>query len=192
LVAQLALLIAAVTHAPTGHAEDGAAEAGLPQLDFSTWPGQIFWLVVAFALLYVVLSRSLLPRIGAIIEDRRDRIADDLDEAGRLQRQAEEARVTHEKALADARAKAHGLGAEARAKLGEELAAETRAAEAVFAKKAAAAETRIEAATRAALANVRSVAGEAAAALVDKLTGKAPGREAVASALDAADRSGRG
>jgi F-type H+-transporting ATPase subunit b len=184
------LILAAVQAPAAEHGEEGAA-GGLPQLDFSTWPGQIFWLVVAFAVLYAALSRSLLPRIGAVIEDRRDRIADDLDEAGRLQRQAEEARAKHEKSLSDARAKAHGVGAEARARTAEELALEARSAEAAFAKKAAAADARIEAATKAALANVRSVAGEAAAALVDKLTGAAPKREAVASAIEAADRSSR-
>jgi F-type H+-transporting ATPase subunit b len=189
-LAHLALLLAATEHVASDHAADGGGEAGLPQLDFATWPGQIFWLVVAFGVLYVALSRSLLPRIGAVIEDRRDRIADDLDEAGRLQRQAEEARANHEKALADARAKAHAVAGEARAKLAEELGAEARAAESVFAKKAAEADTRIEAATRAALANVKSVAGDAAGALVAKLAGSAPRREDVAAAIDAIERSG--
>jgi F-type H+-transporting ATPase subunit b len=188
-MAPLPALLAAAAGQVAGHAE-GASEAGLPQLDFSTWPGQIFWLVVAFAALYFTLSRALLPRIGAVIEDRRDRIADDIDEAGRLQRQAEEARAKHERSLADARAKAHVIAGETRAKLAEELARDTRMTEAAVAKKTAEAESRIKAAADAAIANVKAVAGEAAAALVEKLAGVAPRREAVAKALQAAERSG--
>jgi F-type H+-transporting ATPase subunit b len=126
-----------------------------------------------------------------VIEDRRDRIADDLDEAGRLQRQADEARVRHEKALADARAKAHAIAGETRAKLAEELGAETKAAEAAFAKKAADADARIKAATEAALANVKAVAADAASALVEKLSGKGVATNTAAAAVDAADAGRR-
>ena len=187
----LGLGILAAAHAPAGagDAHDAASEGGLPQLDFTTWPGQIFWLAVAFIVLYLALSRSILPKIGGVIEDRRDKIADDLDEANRLQRQAEEAQERHEKALADARAKAHAIASETRDAIGGELAAETAVAEAEFAKNAEAAEARIREATDAALANVREVAGDAAGALVEKLTGAAPSASAVASALDAADRT---
>jgi F-type H+-transporting ATPase subunit b len=181
-----------VAHAGVPDAVEHAAESGggdLPQFVIGSWPGQIFWLAVSFAILYFVLSRSLLPRIGAVIEDRRDKIADDLDEAGRLQRQATDARERHEKALADARAKAHTIAGETRDRLAKELGEEARIAEAAFAKKAAEAEGRIRAATETALANVKAVAGEAADALVERLAGMKPKRDAVTAALDAAERS---
>jgi F-type H+-transporting ATPase subunit b len=180
--------ILAAAHAPAsgGHAEESAG--GLPQLDFSTWPGQIFWLAVAFGFLYFALSKSLLPKIGGVIEDRRDRIADDLDEAGRLQREAEESRQRHEKSLADARAKALAIAGETRARMAAELGEEAKVAEAAFAKKAAEADARIKQATDAALANVKAVAGDAAAALVEKLSGTGASAQAVKAAVDAADR----
>lgn len=187
----LSALLIAAAHEVAGHAGEVASEGGLPQLNFKTWPGQIFWLVVSFTILYFALSRSLLPKIGSVIEDRRDRIADDLDEAGRLQRQAEEARLRHEKALADARAKAHAIAGETRAKLAEELGAETKAAEAAFAKKTADADARIRAAAETALSNVKSVAAEAASALVEKLSGSAVAPKTAAAAVDAAESSRR-
>jgi F-type H+-transporting ATPase subunit b len=190
-VRRLALIL--MTAAPFGvegvarAAEEGGG-GGLPQLDFATWPGQIFWLFVSFLILYVALKRWLLPRLGGIIEDRRDKIADDLDEANRLQRQAQDAKDRYEKGLADARAKAHAIAGDTRDKLAAELADETKAAEAEFAKKAGAAEARIRAATAAALANVKTVAGDAADALVEKLAGVKPSAEAIAAALEAAER----
>ncbi|MGD2131979.1 MAG: F0F1 ATP synthase subunit B' [Maricaulaceae bacterium] len=172
------------------HAADAAhaAEAGLPQLDFSTWPGQIFWLAISFGVLYFVLSRSVLPRIGGAIEDRKDKIADDLDEANRLQRQAEDAQKAYEQSLADARAKAHAIAGETRDRVNEEITARAADAEEQFSKKAEEAETRIRAAAEAAMANVSSVASEVAVALVEKLSGRAPDAGAVSKALDAAGR----
>ena len=56
---------------------DATAEAekaaGMPQLDFSTWPNQIFWLLVTLVVIYLVLSRVALPRIGAVLADRKAR-----------------------------------------------------------------------------------------------------------------------
>jgi F-type H+-transporting ATPase subunit b len=179
--------------ADAGHGADaahGAAEAGLPQLDFSTWPGQIFWLAVSFTILYLVLTRSVLPKIGGAIEDRLDKIADDLDEAGRLKAQADDAAKSYEQALADARAKAHAIAGETRDKLNAEIAKETEAAEAAFAQEAEAAEDKIRESTQAALANVRDAAADAATAIVEKLVGRAPASSAVASALDAAAKRG--
>jgi len=177
------------------HGLEHAAEAahsgssgGLPQLDFATWPGQIFWLLVTFGVLYLILSRSVLPRIGGVIEDRRDKIADDLDEAARLQRQAEDAGTAYEKSLADARAKAHTIAQDTHDAINAELAQESDAAEAQFAEKATEADARIRAATDAALANVKSVAEETASALVEKLAGAAPSATAARAAVDAADQ----
>ncbi len=178
-----------VTHA-VEDAAHGAAEGGLPQLDFATWPGQIFWLAVTFGLLYLFLSRSVLPKIGTVIEERLDKIADDLDEAGRLKAQADDAAKAYEKALGDARAKAHAIAGETRDKLNAEIAKETEAAETVFAEKTDAAEARIRKTTQAALANVRDAAADAAAAIVAKLSGGAPDPAAVSKAVDAAAKRG--
>ena len=58
----------------------GEAEAavGMPQLDFSTWPNQIFWLLVTLVVIYFVLSKIALPRIGAVLADRKSTITNDL------------------------------------------------------------------------------------------------------------------
>ena len=87
---------------------DYVAEAatGLPQLDTSSWVGQIFWLIITFAVLYFALSRFILPSLRDTISNRSDRIADDLDSATRMKQDAEEAEKAYEQSLRDARAKA--------------------------------------------------------------------------------------
>ena len=164
-------------------AEAAHSSSGLPQLEASTWPGQLFWLAVTFALLFILLSRVVLPKIATTIESRRDRIADDLDAAAQNKREAEEAVATYERQLADARAKAHTIAAKNRDKVDAEIAEESQAADAEVANRQADAEARISKMRTEALAHVKDVAAETAAALVEKLTGDAPDAKTTSKAV---------
>jgi len=61
-----------------------AAEAGMPQLDPTYWASQAFWLILLFTFLYLALSRTFIPKIKECIDDRENKIKDDLDEAQKL------------------------------------------------------------------------------------------------------------
>ena len=67
-----------------------AAEAGMPQLDPTYWASQAFWLILIFTLLYMALSKMFIPKIKESIDDRENKIKDDLDEAQKLKLVAEE------------------------------------------------------------------------------------------------------
>lgn len=155
----------------TGYDAAEAASGGLPQLDISTWGGQIFWLVVTFAVLYFALSRFILPRLGSGLTERGDRIADDLDAASRMQKEAETAEAEYQAGLADARAKAHNINATTKSSVDAEIASEIEAAEADFTRQANAAESRIAKIRSEALRNVDTIASETAREIVGKLTG---------------------
>ena len=104
-----------------------AAAGGMPQFAIETWSGQVFWLFVSFGVMYFILSKFILPKIGQGLTDRGDRIADDLDEASRMQQQATQAQADYERALADAKAKAHNIAETTRKSVDEELSAEADA-----------------------------------------------------------------
>lgn len=94
------------------HTEDAAhhaKSAGLPQLDPSTYPSQIFWLVIMFAVLYLVFSRRVLPEISGVLENRREHIDSDFASAEKLQKEAGAVHDAYEKILNDARLKADNL-----------------------------------------------------------------------------------
>ncbi len=146
----------------------------------------VFWLVLSFGLLFLVLWKIILPRLAATIEERSDRIADDLDQAARMKSDAEVADKAYETSLADSKAKAHAIAAENRAKLDAEIATETAQAEADFAKQAAAAEVQIRKATDAALAHVTEVAEQATTSIVNKLSGVTPGAANIKAAVKSA------
>ena len=147
----------------------GGEAVGMPQLDFATFPNQIFWLVVALVVLYLIITKIALPRIGGTIEDRHEVISNDLEAAADLKLKAEEAEAAYNAALAQARSEAQRIAAETKAAIQEELAAATEVAEAEIAAQSAESEARIAAIREGATASVEQVATETAEALVAAL-----------------------
>ena len=183
------LAAAAAIPAEAESASDHAEAGGLPQMDVSTYASQIFWLLIAFGLLYLLLSRVFLPRLGAVLEERRDRIADDLDMAATLRSEADDAGRAMEAAMADARARAHAIMARHREQLTAEIDAEAGQAEAALEARLDEAEATIAKRKDEALARVREVATDTAGALVQKLIGVQPSEAEAAGAVDAAGRA---
>ena len=155
----------------------------MPQLNPLDWAPQLIWLVITFSILYVLMKRVALPRIGSVIEMRAARIRKDLESADRLRRETQEAIAAYEQALAEAKARAHSIAQEGRTKLKEEVAAERAALERELAAKTADAEARIDAAKVSALKEVNAVAAETASEIVRRLIGIAPSAPEVASAV---------
>ena len=160
-----------------------AVSGGMPQFDISTWSSQITWLVISFALLYFILAQFILPKLGTTLTERSDRIADDLDAASRMQREAEAAQKSYENALADAKAKAHNVAESTRQSINDEITKELEAADAEAAVQAVAAEKRIQGIRTEALSNIDKVASDTASAIVAKFLGKAPTAAQLKAAL---------
>ena len=157
----------------------------MPQLDFSTYLPQIFWLFVTFIALYIIMAKVALPRIGEVIEERRDRIAADLDNAQRLRGETDEAIASYEKALKDARAKAVDIGQTTKDALSAKGAERSKKLEAELAKKLAQAETKIAAMTDAAMAEVGAISTETTANLVSVLLGEKADAKKISKAVEA-------
>lgn len=163
-----------------------ALAAGLPQLDPSTYAPQVIWLAITFAVLYVLMAKVALPRIGHVLEERRHKIDQNLEKAESLKVDAEAAAAAYEGAMADARARAgEVLGdvregaaretAERQAELGARLHADIQEAEAGIAE-----------ARDKAVAGIRDLAAEVAHSAAEKLAGETVDAGAVRSAVDAA------
>ena len=168
----------------TGHAE-AAHESGLPQFRFEYWGGQIVWLLLIFAILYVLLGRVFTPRLRRVIEERAQTISEAVEQARLVQTEAlEQARVA-EAEVAEARARSQRVALEARAKAAAESAERQAAEDARVAEKVAEAEARIRKARDAAMTNVGAIATDTAAAIVEKLTGRPAGKGEVEAAVAA-------
>ena len=165
-------------------AEAGAnGSGGLPQLDFTTFPSQIFWLIVTVVVLYYLMSKIALPRIASVLEERADHIADDLDKADEYRRMAEDAEKAYQQALADARSRAQAIAAETRAEIQKDVDAEIAKADAEIAARAAESEKRIADIRESAMSSVEEVANETGLAIVDALLPNAADAGAVKTAI---------
>ncbi len=153
----------------TDAAGKAAESAGMPQLDFSTFPNQIFWLVVTLVVIYLVLSKVALPRIASVLSERQGTITNDIAAAEDLKAKAAEAEDAYNKALADARAEAGRIAAEAKAEMQAEVDAAMEKADAEIAARTAESEARITEIRDGAAAAVKEVANDTAKEVVSAL-----------------------
>ena len=157
--------------APVEGTEAPGGQPGLPQMDVTTFPSQIFWLAVTFTLLFIVLWRVTLPKIAGAITDRRNRIDGDLATADQAQKAASDALKSYEAHLAQAKARAVGLADENRRKITAEIDDIKQTADKEAQATMSAAEARIAAERDKAGTSVVQSAAEAAAAIVARLIG---------------------
>ncbi len=160
------------------------SSAGMPQLEFSAFPNQIFWLVVALVVIFFVLTRVALPRIAGILAERQSTITNDIAAADELKLKAAEAEKAYETALAEARAEAGKIAAAAKAEIQAELDAAQARADAEIAAKAAESEAAIAGIRAGAVEAVKQVARDSAGEILGSMGFKADAK-AISAAVDA-------
>jgi F-type H+-transporting ATPase subunit b len=170
----------------SAHTEaDGGHKAPFPPFEKDTFASQLVSLAIAFVALYLIVSRIALPRVGGLLDKRQKAIEGDLAEAQQLKDASDAALKAYESELAAARSRAQAIGAETREKLNAVADVERKTLEERLAVKLAGAEKTIAATRETAMSNVRGIASEAAAAIVQRLAGLVPDGKSVESAVDA-------
>jgi F-type H+-transporting ATPase subunit b len=155
-----------------------------PPFQRDTFASQLVWLAITFVVLYVLVAKVALPRVAGIFAARRAKIEADLADARRRREESDAALAAYEKALADAHSRGQAIARETHTRLAAEAEERRKALEIELNAKLAEAEKAIAAAKQAAMANVRGIAAEAAAAIVERLIGSVPAEPAIAAAVD--------
>ncbi len=140
--------------------------SGMPQLDPSSYPNQIFWLLIALVAIYFVLTRIALPRISSVLAERQGTITNDIAAAEELKQKATEAERAYDRALAEARAEANRISEENKAEMQAQLDRASEKAEAEIGAQQAESEKRIAEIRDNAMASVEEVAKDTALAVV--------------------------
>jgi F-type H+-transporting ATPase subunit b len=148
----------------------------MPQLDPAGFVPQLFWLAVSFLVLYVLMKRLAVPRVGRAIEARRQQLDGDLGRASALRAEAEAALAAYEQTLSSARAEAQATLRETAGRMAAEAAERQRELAQSLAVQVA----------EAALIEVRGIALDVGRAVVEKLTGSAPDPARMAAAVEGA------
>ena len=150
-----------------------ASQKGMPQLNFATWPNQVFWLLVALVIIYIVLTKIAMPRIAAVLAERKGKIGGDLAAAEELKSKAKAAEKAYNLALEQARAEATKIIVATKAEIQKDLNSAMADADAQILAKAAESEKRIAEIRAGAVQAVAEVARDTAGALVTALGGTA-------------------
>ena len=155
----------------------------MPQLNFADFPPQLIWLAGTFILLYLILARLILPRIGNILADRHRRITSDLEKAREYKAKTETAIAAYERALKEARAKATQIGQTTRDQINAEIAREQTKMEQKLATMTAEAEVKIAHSRQQAMAQVNAIAGAAANDILQQIVGISVNEQVLNSAV---------
>ena len=158
----------------------------MPQFDFNSFAPQLVWLAISFVLLYLIMSRLALPRVGQILQERASRITSDLAAAARLREDTAKAIAEYEQALANAKARAQTIARQARDEMTRDIEGQRAEVDQTIALQMADAEKRINAMKEAALTHVGEIATDTAEALLARLLGKTVNRLELQSAVNEA------
>ncbi|OLL54069.1 F0F1 ATP synthase subunit B [Bartonella henselae] len=173
------------TETPLEHIKNVAERIDrvFPPFDFVHFGSHLFWLAISFGLFYLFISRVIVPRIGGVIETRRDRIASDLDQAMRMKQEADIVVETYERKLAQARSQAHVIAQTASEEIKQKVELERKEIEANLEKKLTDAEKQIAKIRDKAMKSVDSIAEEVTLEIVKKLIDVDVSKESVRSAV---------
>lgn len=171
---------------PAGTSEvaaHGGEGGGLPQFRFEYWGGQIVWLLLIFAVLYILLAKVFVPRIRKVLDTRAATIAEAVSTARKVQDEADAQAQAAQAELNDARARSRQLASDAKSQAAAELAKSQAAEDERIAAELDQAEARIRETRDRAMSNVQGIAAETAQAMVEKLTGAPASKADIDAAL---------
>jgi F-type H+-transporting ATPase subunit b len=167
----------------TAHTEVPGGHAVFPPFDAQQFPSQLFWLLVTFILLYVVMAKVALPRIGSIFEERNKLVSDDLAEAERFKEKSDAANAAYQQSLADAHAHAQSIVNTMRERQAAAAEKSNKELDEQFRVRLAGAEATIAKTRQDAMTHTTEIAAEVAEAIVKRLIGISPKAEEIAEAL---------
>ena len=148
-----------------------AESGGMPQLNTEFWISQIFWLIITFGVLYVVLSKLLLPKISSNLESRKSQIQDNI-EAAEKQRESSEAKLKEfDEILLKSKLEAKNIYKEAREKTLKEINTKKEKLENQINEEIKKAEIEISLLRKNAHKKINKIAIETTAELLKKLIG---------------------
>ena len=160
-----------------------AAEAGMPQLDPTYWASQAFWLILIFTSLYLTLSKMFIPKIKESIDDRENKIKDDLDEAQKLKLIAEEKFKEYEITIENAKKEVQKIIFESKNKLSFEVQNKKKIIEKEIETEIKNAEKEIENLKNDSLINISTISEEITSKIIEMVSGEPLNQSSVKAAV---------
>ena len=161
-----------------------AAEAGMPQLDPKYWASQAFWLILIFVTLYISIAKFYLPKIKSNLDDRENKIKDDINDANKFKELSESKLIEYEKILADAKREVIKIQIESKMILDKDIQNKKEAMEKEIEKKMSKAQKEIDKLKKSSLNDIQNISENIASSIIENISGAKLNESSIKSAVE--------
>ena len=169
-----------------------AAEAGMPQLDPKYWASQAFWLILVFTVLYFSISKFYLPKIKNNLDDRENRIKDDIEDANKSKELSEIKLKEYEKILEDAKKEVIKIHIESKAKLDKDIREKKEKIEKEIEKELIQAQKEITELKKNSISDINNISKEIAANIIENISGDKLNESSIKAAVEEISKKNEG
>ena len=148
-----------------------AAEAGMPQLDPTYWASQTFWLILVFTILYISISKFYLPKIKINLDDRENKIKEDLDSANKFKELSELKFKEYEKILEDSKRDVIKIHLESKNKLDKEIQEKKASMEKEIENEISKAQKEIAELKKNSISDIQNISKDIASNIIENISG---------------------
>ena len=161
-----------------------AAEAGMPQLDPKYWASQAFWLILVFSILYISLARFYLPKIKNNLENRENKIKDDLDDANKFKELSESKIREYENILENAKKEVIKIYIESKNSLDKDIQSKKEAIEKEIEKEIIKAQKEISDLKKNSISDIQKISENIASDIIEKISGDKLNESSIKAAVE--------
>ena len=148
-----------------------AAEAGMPQLNPKYWASQAFWLILVFTILYISIAKFYLPKIKNNLDNRENRIKDDLEDANKFKELSESKQKEYEKILEDAKKEINKIHVESKNTLDKDIYTKKQSIEKEIEKEISKAQKEISDLKKNSISDIQKISENIASDIIEKISG---------------------
>jgi len=169
-----------------------AAEAGMPQLDPTYWASQAFWLILVFAILYISISKFYLPKIKNNLDDRENKIKDDLNDANKFKELSESKFKEYEKILENSKKEIIKIHLESKNKLEKDIQVKKGAMEEEIESEIAKAQKEINELKKNSTSDIQTISKELVSNIIENISGDKLNESSIKAAVEEVSKKNLG
>ena len=166
------------------HTDLFAAEAGMPQLDPTYWASQAFWLILVFTILYISIARFYLPKIKENLDNRENKIKEDLDAANKFKNLSELKLQEYEKILEHSKKEVIKIHLESKNKLDKDIQAKKSIIEKEIEAEITKAQKEIAELKKNSISDIQNISKEIASNIIENISGDKLNESSITAAVE--------
>ena len=161
-----------------------AAEAGMPQLDPTYWASQAFWLILVFTILYISIAKFYLPKIKDNLDNRENRIKNDLDDANKFNELSETKLKEYEKILENAKKEVIKIHIESKNTLDKDIKTKKESIEKEIEKEILKAQKEIDELKKNSISDIQKISENIASNIIETISGDKLNESSIKAAVE--------